>query len=129
MYLASERSTAKINNARYEGGGDDGDDDMARRSVGLAPECAALDEARLAASGLAEDGGAADAHDDRLRVREDRRDLVAAGALDVHEERVGVLHEALELVTLALLLGLGVKQIASKRHGGCLVCSKRRRKP
>ncbi len=55
----------------------------------LSPKRAALGQARLAASGLAQHGGAAAADDDGLRVREDGRDGEAAGAFDVHEEGAG----------------------------------------
>lgn len=58
-------------------------------SVLLPPEGAPLGQARLAAGGLAQHGGAAAADDDGLGVREDGRDGEAAGALDVHEEGAG----------------------------------------
>merc|ERR1719420_2746978 len=66
--------------------------------VALPAEGAALGEARAPARRLAQDGGAGPADDDRLRVREDGRDVEAPLALDVHEERVGRLHQPLELV-------------------------------
>lgn len=66
---------------------------MARRL--LPAEGAALGQPCLAASGLAEDLGAAGADDDGLCVREDGRDGVAAGALDVHEEGAGRGHKGL----------------------------------
>lgn len=53
----------------------------------LSPERAALGKSGLATGGLAEDLGAAGAHDDGLGVGEDGGDGEAAGALDVHEER------------------------------------------
>ena len=59
--------------------------------------------------GLAQDGAAADAEHDRLRVTEDGGDLVTAGALDVHEVAVRVLHEALQLVLALLVLGARVQ--------------------
>ena len=61
--------------------------------------------------GLAQDGAAADAEHDRLRVTEDGGDLVTAGALDVHEVAVGVLHEALQLVLALLVLGAGMQEV------------------
>ena len=60
---------------------------------------------------LTQHGGASDAEDDGLGVREHRRDLVAAGALDIHEVGVGVLDEALQLVLSLLLLGSRVQEI------------------
>ena len=60
-------------------------------SVGLLAEGAAFRESRLAARRLAQDGAATGADDDCLRVREHRRDLVAACARQ-HSHRVIILH-------------------------------------
>jgi hypothetical protein len=68
--------------------------------------------------GLTQDGGAADADDDGLRVREHGGDLVAPGALDVHEVGVGVLHEALQLVPALLLVRARVQQVLGELQGG-----------
>ena len=88
-------------------------------SVALSPERAALGEAGLSASGSAQDGRAAWAVDNSLRVREDGRDVEAALALDVHEVRVGALNKALELVLPLLQLCRGMQQvdIAAEDHG------------
>ena len=82
--------------------------------VGLLAERAALGEPGAAAGRLGEDGGAAGAEHDRLRVAEDGGDLEAAGALHVHEVRVGRLHQPLELVLPPLGDLRGAQQILSE---------------
>jgi len=79
-------------------------------------EGAAFCEPGPPTSGLAEDGGAARADDDCLRVREDCRDPVAPRALDVHEVRIWVLDEPLQFVPPLLILGQGEQQLFGKRH-------------
>lgn len=64
--------------------------------------------------GLAQDGGAADAEDHGLGVREHGGDLVASRALHVHEVRVGVLDQTLQLVLALLIFGLGVQKVAGE---------------
>ena len=63
-----------------------GNERARERSVGLLAEGAAFSESRLAAGRLAQDGAATGAHNDCLRVREHRRDLVAA-CKHAHEPR------------------------------------------
>ena len=77
----------------------------------LLTERAALRKSRLATSRLAEDGRAAAADDDGLRVAEDGGDVEAAGALHIHEEGVRRLHQALQLVPALLELARRVQQI------------------
>lgn len=61
----------------------------------LPPERASLRQPGLPPRRLAQHRRAAAADDDRLRVREDRRDGEAAGAFDVHEEGAWGWHECL----------------------------------
>lgn len=77
----------------------------------LSSEGASFCEARLAARGLAQHGGAAHAEHHGLRVAEHGGDLIAAWALDVHEVGVGALHQALLLVLALLLLRGGVQEV------------------
>eukprot|EP00658_Telonema_sp_P-2_P000253 TRINITY_DN1008_c0_g1_i3.p1 TRINITY_DN1008_c0_g1~~TRINITY_DN1008_c0_g1_i3.p1 ORF type:complete len:126 (+),score=11.61 TRINITY_DN1008_c0_g1_i3:114-491(+) len=72
---------------------------------------AALSEAALSASRLAQSSRACAAEDNCLRVPEHRGDVEASRTLDVHEERVWRLHKALKLVLLLLLLSNWVKHV------------------
>ena len=76
-----------------------------------------------ASGGLAENGGASNAKDNRLCVAEDGGDLVAAGTLNVHEEGVRVLHQTLQLVLALLILRARVKEILGEGHVGNLNCT------
>ena len=67
-----------------------------------------------APGGLAQDGGASDAENHGLGVREDGGNLVTSRALDVHEVRVWVLDQALQLVLALLNFGLGVQKVAGE---------------
>jgi hypothetical protein len=87
----------------------------------LSAERATFRQPGPAASGLAQDGGAASAHHHSLGVAEHCRDPVAAGALHVHEIGVGVLDQTLQLVLPLFFNGLRVQQILRERHCSSLV--------
>jgi len=82
----------------------------------LPAERAALSQAGLTTSGLAQDLRAALADDDCVGVREDGGDGEASRALDVHEERAGSRDKGLELVLAGLSGGRGVEKVNSENH-------------